>query len=212
MADRQLDDLLCRFRTGVTILVSSDHGMLGIRWNVHVNEALRRGGLLSFGPDGTIDLAKTSVLYHPANNGSLWVNDASRPGGIVTAGARPGVLHRAIVLLEGLAGVVRNIYAGSEPPVGSSGRSLGDLFLLATDGYNLRADPGPDGAVLAPAHKAAAHLTSSDHPSLHGIFYAKGDEIPRGRDLGIIDNRDVVTLVRHRLGIGQAADCWRGLS
>jgi predicted AlkP superfamily phosphohydrolase/phosphomutase len=204
MADRHLADVLARAGPDATVIVASDHGMAGIRWNVHVNEILRRGGLLAFGPDGGIDLARSQIVYHPANNGSLWVNTKPRPEGIVEPEECPGVIARAAPLLRGVRltpdgpEVFTKIYPLDEPPCAWS-ETFGDLFLATLDGVHLRASPGPDGAILAPAHKSAAHLTHSAQSSLHGIFFAQGPGFTPGRDLGLIELEEVAPLVRHCL-------------
>ncbi len=207
MADRYLGAMLERVGTDATVILSSDHGMAGMIATVHVNEALRQAGLLAFMPDGTIDLAQTAILFHPANNGSLWVNRLGRPGGWVPPERAPEVVQRAAQVLRALydptsgAALIAAIYPLDGTSAVGWDTLLGDLFLSAADGYELSAAASSDGAVLLPTRKSASHVTNPDRPALQGIFAARGPHIRAGIDLGLIDNRDLVPLICHQLGI-----------
>lgn len=206
-ADRHLARILEEFGDDCDCIVSSDHGMVGIRDNVYVNEVLRRAGLLEFDGNGHIDLPRTSALYHPANNGSVWINDESRPCGRVPASKRDQVQRRAEIALRGLltdaatGPVFTAIYPLDRPPIPKWPRALGDFFLAVADGFNLRPEPSPTGDIFGPAHKAAAHVTYSKHPSLRGILCARGRGLPRNLDLVAIDNRHVAGVVAAWLGL-----------
>jgi len=207
MADQHLADLLTHFGEASTIIVSSDHGMMGMTHRCYVNEALAHAGLFAFDSQGGVDLARTKILYHPANNGSLWVNEKMYAGGIVRSEERDEIVHHAIVVLKELhleesgAVVLQEIYpADSEENAGWM-PEMGDLFVVAADGFEFSADRSPNGQVLVQTLKSANHATNSGSASLCGIFYAKGLGIAEGRDVGIVDNRDVFPLVCKQLGI-----------
>jgi predicted AlkP superfamily phosphohydrolase/phosphomutase len=207
LADRHLAALLEHFGEDCTIIISSDHGMAGMTDTIHVNEALRQAGLLAFDAAGVIDLTRTTILYHTANNGSLWLNDARRPGGIVPDERRDDVIARAIAVLRGLRNpetgepVIHAIYPADGDAQAGWKPALGDLFLAAADGYELSAGQTANGQLIVPVRKSASHATNPDRASLRGIFAARGPGIDRNRDLGEIDNRDLFPLLCRQLGM-----------
>lgn len=205
-ADDGLGRVLDAFGPGAAVVVSSDHGMAGIGRTVLVNEALARAGLLSFTPDGQVDLGATAALFHPAANCTVWVNTSDRPGGIVPPGRRQAVAAEAARALGELRDpvdgrpVIAAIYPAGGAGDGEDGRWFaGDLFLVPADGFELRADRGE--AVVRPAQKSGHHLAVSGCASLEGVLFARGPGLGRGVDLGTISNRDVAPLVCRLLGI-----------
>lgn len=210
MADQHLASLLQHFGDACTIIVSSDHGMAGMTATVHVNEALHQARLLVFDAAGEIDLSSTHVLYHPANNGSLWLNSTRRAGGIVPPEHQKDVLNATIHTLREMRDsetnqpVIQDIYSPQDGAKAGWNPTMSDLFVSAADGYQLNADPSPNGQIVVPTPKSASHATNPDRPSLRGIFYARGPGIPRDSDLGEIDNRDLFPIVCHQLEIEPA--------
>jgi predicted AlkP superfamily phosphohydrolase/phosphomutase len=210
MADRHLASLLQHFGDACTLIVSSDHGMAGMTATVHVNEALSQARLLVFDAAGEIDLSGTQVLYHPANNGSLWLNVTRRAGGIVPPERQKDVLDAAIRTLRELRDaetnqpVIQDIYSPQDGARAGWNPTMSDLFAAAADGYQLSAEPSPNGQIVVPTPKSASHATYPDRPSLRGIFYARGPGIRRNSDLGEIDNRDLFPIVCHQLEIEPA--------
>ena len=207
MADKHLGLLMDEFSDDCTIVLSSDHGMVGVARNVYVNEVLSQAGLLEFDAVGNIDIGRTQILYHPANNGSLWVNDAEKRGGIVSRTAKDKLLEQARVTLAEIrdqinhSQVFKAIYPIDDAYHGPWDSALGDLFVIPEDGYNLRSDRNSQKCVIAKSHKSGSHITYSESPSIQGIFYACGDGLPAGKDLEIIDNRQLVSLICRQMQI-----------
>jgi len=203
-ADIQLGRLQAALGRGVSVLVSSDHGMGAIFRLAHVNERLRRAGLLAFDARGGIDLSRTRVFYHPCGNGLLCVNGDHRPGGIVPPGERGAVLAAAVRLLRDWrdpddgGAVVRGLEpgpgAGCDPVSGAA-----EVYLTAADGYDLR--PGPGDPPIVPAVKSAQHVGGGDRPSLTGVLFARGPGLEPGVDLGEIESREVAGLAMDMLGL-----------
>ena len=54
--------------------------------------ALERAGLLTFGADGTVDLSRTKAMLLTTADGSVAINRASRPAGIVPPDQEASVL------------------------------------------------------------------------------------------------------------------------
>jgi hypothetical protein len=217
LADHHLASVLRQVGPAATVIVSSDHGMAGMTDTVHINQALAADGLLAFDANGAPDLPRTRILYHPANNGSLWINTARRPGGIVSNDDEPTVVMQAVATLRSLtdpatgAPVIHAVYPEDGGEQSGWGPSLGDLFLAAADGYELSAAPSPTGRVITPTPKSASHATYPDRAALRGIFYSCGPGLRAGLDLGEIDNREVFPLVCRQLGISAAPYCEKPL-
>jgi len=212
LADEHLAQLINHFGNDCTFIVSSDHGMAGMIATIHVNEMLHQHGLLHFTAKGEIDLARTAIIYHPANNGSLWVNDEQRPGGIVPHTKKSEIVQEAVQLLRQLRHpetnelVIHAIYPDDgEHEVGWAPQ-LGDLFLAAEDGYELSAYPSSTGESIVPTRKSASHATYPVRASLQGIFLAMGPGIPSGVNLAHFDNRQVFPVICKQLACPAPAD------
>lgn len=207
LADRQLGEIMNRFGDDCTFLITSDHGMAGVTYTVYINEALREAGLLRYTTDGKPDLHCTYILYHLANNGSLWVNDISRPNGIVTEDYRKTVLNEAVKVLRDLKNpvngenVIESIYPEDASVSVGWNPHIGDLFLSAADGYQLSAEVEKEGQIIVPSSKNGNHATNPKRPSMQGIFFCSGYGVTHNEDIGTADNRDVFPLVCQRLGI-----------
>lgn len=203
MADRQLQQIVERMGDQCTVVVSSDHGMAGVISTVHVNEALQNAGLLRFNSVGEIDLTLTRIYYHPANNGSMWINHA-----LVQDAEAPVVIEQAIKVIRSICytpsgeHVIEAIYP-TDTKVDFSGvvPAMGQLFLAAADGFELSDKPGKGGAVVLPASKSASHATNPNRSSLQGIFYSCGDRITNVKDIGVVDNRHLFSFICAQLGI-----------
>lgn len=203
MADDHLNDILTYFDENCTIVISSDHGMAGMTHTVHINEALQKNGLLKFNDKNEIDLSTTSLFYHPANNGSIWVNPD-----IKDKAKRKDILLKTVEILRSLlhsngnVPVLKAIY-----PMDSGDKqdgyisAMGDLFLEVSDGFELSDKRSSSREIIVPTLKSASHATNSKRSSLHGIFYAKGEGISENMDLGKVDNRSLVPLICSQLGI-----------
>lgn len=200
-ADQGLAMIRERLGDSCTYIVSSDHGMAGMTHTVYVNELLEQAGLLAFNEFGEPDASRTSIVFHPANNGSLWLNPDIRD-----SEKRQQVLERTTELLRQAADTAiegklfEAIYPLEGIPSGYSPQ-MGELFVAAADGLELSAGRSEDGRILVPASKTASHATNPRRPSLRGIFYAEGTGIPTGTSLGAVDNRSVFPLVCRQLGV-----------
>ena len=158
--------------------VSSDHGVVAATHAWHVNETLRRAGLTRFAADGSMDLSGTSIAYHPARNGSLWVNDVGRPGGIVRPDDRADVIARAEATLrdafepETGRAPVRALLPADIADFGPRRwhPDWGDLFVVSGDGFDLRAGPSPSGCEIEPhgegrrPRHAVGEVVAARHP------------------------------------------------
>ncbi|KPI16960.1 type I phosphodiesterase/nucleotide pyrophosphatase [Actinobacteria bacterium OK074] len=203
-ADRLLGEVLDRAGEQDSVLLGADHGIAGTAWSVHPNEALIAAGLAARTPEGAVDPGRSQVLYHPADNGSLWVNHADLPGGLVPRSAARALLDRAEAALRsvtdpsGTRPVTTGFTAspGCDPAVVRHVLFDPDCLPSAT----LR----PDRAVVAPVRKPGAHITNNGDPRLHAVFAARGPGLAPGVDLGTVDNTVPAQVALRQLGLNES--------
>lgn len=214
-ADALLGRILRHASPDDTVLLGADHGVLGSPRVVRVNEHLVRAGLAAVTPDGRLDPARSDVLYHPANNGSLWVNEAGRPGGRVPAERVAATLRRAVDAVRTIVDPAdgARVVTGFLDP---AGRPLPDdpagpsAYLVFAGDYQPSAavDGGP---VIRDTRKSGSHVVNSGDDRLHATVAAAGPGIPAGRALGVVDNTLGARLARHALGAGGRPEELAGL-
>ncbi|MFD8498262.1 alkaline phosphatase family protein [Amycolatopsis sp. NPDC059657] len=200
-ADSTLGRVLDRAGPDDTVLLTADHGMVGSAFQVNVNEHLIEAGFAASTADGAFDPARSSVIYHPAGNGSLVVNDDARPGGVVPADHAARTLRQAMASLSGLAGVRGFVdeHGGPTRPEDTV------AFLVLDDDYQPSAAVD-GGAVVRPMGKTGAHVVNTGTDRLHAVFAAAGPGLSAGLDLGVVDNTLPAALVAHQLGFGAPPD------
>lgn len=217
--DAVLGRVLDRARDGDTVVLSADHGIVGSAYLVALNAALIAAGLAVAAPGGGLDARRSSVIYHPANNGALRVNHDGLPGGRVPRASAGQALRTAMAALATIgpptvAGAGHTAGALPGGPVVSGfldadGRDLppsrvGDTddvaYVVLHDDYQPTAavDGGP---VVRPMAKSAAHVVNTGSDRLHAIFAAAGPGLCAGTDLGVVDNTFGAELVARVLGL-----------
>lgn len=217
--DAVLGRVLDRARDGDTVVLGADHGIVGSAYLVALNAALIAAGLAAATPDGGLDPRRSSVIYHPANNGSLRVNHDGLPGGRVPRASAGRALRAAMAALATIAppavagaGHTAGVLPGGPVVSGfldADGRDLppsrvGDTddvaYVVPHDDYQPTAavDGGP---VVRPMAKSAAHVVNTGSDRLHAIFAASGPGLRAGTDLGVVDNTFGADLVAHALGL-----------
>ena len=167
------------------LLVFGDHGMAGTDRRAHLNVALERAGLFAFAPDGSPDLARTRVLLLTTGDGSLAVNRASRPGGVVEPGAdEERALREAREALLALRTPEGDpVVLGFLAPTASGflrfgGDTTGDLFPILRPGF--RSSPLPSPEVVTAAPPAGSHGFLPVRPDMQAVLAAWGPRIPPG--------------------------------
>lgn len=188
-AFREVDRVLGRAfavaeRAGAHLLVVGDHGMAGTDRRAHLNVALERAGLLAFGADGLPDLSRTEALLLSTGDGSVAVNRAFRPGGVVESAGEADVLRAAREALlalrtpEGGPVVTGFLEPSNDGAVRFGGDSTGDLFPILAPG--LRSSPLPAPEVVAPAPPAGGHGFLSTRLDMLAVFAAWGPRVAPG--------------------------------
>ena len=188
-AFREVDRVLGRAfavaeRAGAHLLVVGDHGMAGTDRRAHLNVALERAGLLAFDADGLPDLSRTEALLLSTGDGSVAVNRAFRPGGVVESAGEADVLRAAREALlalrtpEGGPVVTGFLEPSNDGAVRFGGDSTGDLFPILAPG--LRSSPLPAPEVVAPAPPAGGHGFLSTRLDMLAVFAAWGPRVAPG--------------------------------
>ena len=180
--DRVLGRLFALAETsGAHLLVLSDHGMSGTDRLLHVNVALERAGLLAFGADGTVDLSRTQAMLLTTADGSVGINRASRPAGIVPPGQEAAVLAAVRTALLAIRADGEPVVTGFLEPVvrgrvQPGGATTGDLFPLLRPGFLPSARPAED--VVMPARSAGNHGFAPTRRDMLAVLAAWGPRIP----------------------------------
>jgi hypothetical protein len=191
MADEHLARLVARRGPDARVVVSSDHGAAVLRRHYHPNQTLARAGLLRFDERGRVVPAASQVAFHPAANGSVWVNGTDRAGGIVTDDRRGPLLDAAEAALR----AARDPATG-QPPVAvrrvpAGERDLfGDLYLSVRTGYECDSRAGPGGEELADAAEGGTHVAPTGESTLRGMLATAGGDATEGMTL--MDVHDLV--------------------
>lgn len=174
MADRQLGAVMKLLPADANIVVSSDHGMAAVSRVLYINELLRRSGMLEFDSEGKIDISKTKAFFHPADNGSIFLNTEDYKDGIVPQAMKQTVLDSLINTLEGLKEpetgrpIIKGIRRMYEE--GTSLRELfGDIFVEPSYGYCLKGDMNTE--LIEKTNKSGYHHFNPDFSSMDGIFF-----------------------------------------
>lgn len=179
------------------IAIVSDHGF--IRTHTAVN--LRT----SFVAEGLITLAEPSAPDAPpaiaAWDAQLW------PGAAVAAvmlrePADRRVRGRIEVLLAKLAADERNGIARvlNFAQIDAAGAFPGAAFLVEfAPGFYFGA--GLRGDLLTPGTSKGTHGYLPERPEMHAALFVKGRGIVRGRDLGLIDMRQIAPTLAEVLGV-----------
>jgi hypothetical protein len=195
LADERLAHLLRQVGPGCTVLLCSDHGAAAVERDYFANQTLVRAGLARFDEQGRIDARASRAAYHPAGNGSVWVNDVGRPAGLVAAEERDAVVDAAERALR----AARDPLTGRAPVevtrVGRAERPLfGDLHVWLKPGYDCLWEPGPEAAEFATARESGSHMTPTGESTLRGVLAIGGGrwtDRPEG-EMTIMDVNDLV--------------------
>ncbi len=191
---------------GAHLLVVGDHGMAGIDRRAHLNEALRRAGLLAFDGDGRPDLSRTRAMLLSTDDGSIALNREARPAGIVPpeeeAEVRRAVEAALLAIRHEGAPVVTGFLDPAEAESGfvrAGGDSTGSIFPLLRPGF--LASPRPAEAVVMPARPSGNHGFLPTRPDMRAVFAAWGPRIPAGVRWPLTSALDVVPTALDILGL-----------
>ena len=190
--------------SGAHLMVVSDHGMSGTDRLLHLNVALERAGLLAFGADGAVDLSRTQAMLLTTADGSVAINRASRPGGIVPPDQEAAVLAAVRSALLAIRADDEPVVTGFLEPVARGrvqpgGATTGDLFPLLRPGFLTSARPAED--IVMPARSAGNHGFAPTRRDMLAVLAAWGPRIPAGSGWPRASALDVVPTALDLLGL-----------
>lgn len=194
--DRVLGRLFALAETsGAHLMVVSDHGMSGTDRLLHLNVALARAGLLAFGADGTVDLSRTQAMLLTTADGSVGINRASRPEGIVPPDQEASVLAAVRSALLAIRADDEPVVTGFLEPVTRGrvqpgGATTGDLFPLLRPGFLTSARPAED--IVMPARSSGNHGFAPTRRDMLAVLAGWGPRIPAGSEWPRASALDVV--------------------
>ena len=190
--------------SGAHLMVVSDHGMSGTDRLLHLNVALERAGLLAFGADGRVDLSRTQAMLLTTADGSVAINRASRPAGVVPPDQEAAVLaavRSALLAIRAdgepvVTGFLEPITRGRVQP---GGPTTGDLFPLLRPGFLTSARPAED--IVMPARAAGNHGFAPTRRDMLAVLAAWGPRIPAASEWPRASALDVVPTALDLLGL-----------
>jgi|CXWL01.1.fsa_nt_gi hypothetical protein len=208
LQDAWLGALVAAAPPSTVVALVSDHGMAGVRREVHVNRLLADAGLLAFQPDGAVDLARTRIVGAFADF-QLRVNGTERKGGIVPPSEREAVLATAEAALRAArdpatgAPVFTTVFRPADrPDLLLAGPRAGDQAYDLAPGYYPQ--QAPSKVAVGPSRVpwgAGQHGFLPERRDMHAIFYAAGPGIAPGRHLPSIRHIDVAPTLARVIGI-----------
>ncbi|MDE2881238.1 MAG: alkaline phosphatase family protein [Acidobacteriota bacterium] len=190
--------------SGAHLMVVSDHGMSGTDRLLHLNVALERAGLLAFGADGAVDLSRTQATLLTTADGSVGINRASRPAGIVPPDQEAAVLAAVRAALLAIRADDEPVVTGFLEPVARGsvqpgGATTGDLFPLLRPGFLTSARPAED--IVMPARSSGNHGFAPTRRDMLAVLAAWGPRIPAGSEWPRASALDVVPTALDLLGL-----------
>lgn len=198
------------------IVFVSDHGMSPTTHEVRVNQVLRDAGLVAVDAAGSLDAARSQVLF---GRNCLLVHTDDWQDGPVPAARRASVLGRAIRAIQAIrppqgdlpvvAGVYRS--PADRARLGFGGPNGFDACIDPRPGYMFSTALGEGPVVRRRMRPTGEHGFLPTRPDMHGILIAAGPRVPVGGRWPLQRAIDVAPLVSDLLGIAPPRDA-RGRS
>ena len=194
-ADRLVGDLIETVKQSgllpkTTFIVTTDHGFKKVSHYLRLNVALKQAGLAkASGPTlGRADAAVMSL----GGTALVYVTDPAR---------RAELLPRLRGMFSMNEGIAQVLEGSSGPSLGmpdpKDNSRMGDLILVAKEGYLFDNSAAGDEVVVPTYNYAATHGYLARDPEMRGIFIASGAGIKSGVKLPHISNLDIApTLAR----------------
>jgi hypothetical protein len=177
------------------VAVVSDHGFGKTAMELNLSAELRRAGLLTVGPQGKV----TGWKAMPWTAGGAIAVVLKDPADAATLATVRALLDR--LAADPAHGIDRVLDAaalrdrGGFPPA---------AFVVGLK-PDWHAGSSLTGPLVGKATMAGMHGHLPDLPDLHAAFFVVGPGVPAGRDLGLIDMRDIATTLARRLKLSLPA-------
>lgn len=193
--------------SGIVALMS-DHGMAGSRKTIYVNKVLEDAGLCVRDSRGAIDWTKSKAAVPTWSDFFVTVNTSDRKGGIIPASERDAVCDQVrTALLSAKDPTGKPLFTGAFRPedglsLGIGGPTGGDVYFEVPAGYypSNRASQ----TVVSDVNSVIGSGVHGFYPyrrSMGAIFYAAGGGLPRGVELPIIRQIDIMPTLCKAVGL-----------
>lgn len=197
--DRLVGDVMAAversgLRDRTTFIIMTDHGFKRINHFIHANVALKEAGLLRVA--GLDIAAGEAVVLSMGGTALAFVSDPAR---------RAELVPRLREMLSGLEGIARVLDGREGPTLGlptpEENDRMGDLILIAQEGYAFNDSAVGDRPLAPTVNYAATHGYPASDPDMNGIFIAAGAHIKKGVTLPQVSNRDLAPTIARILGL-----------
>jgi len=194
LADAHLGEMLRAIEMAgiserTTIFITSDHGFAKPTKLISPNVVFRKAGLQRASPRRraqAISEGGTALVYLTASE----TREEDRAKVI-------GLLREH----EGIAEILGpDKFAALHLPDPAKNPQMGDLILVAKDGYAFSNESYEDESITELKIPAGSHGYLSTNPKMNGVFVAWGRGIKPGVKLGMVDNIDVATTIAELFG------------
>lgn len=194
LADAHLSEVLRALETAgikerTTIFVTSDHGFAQPTKLISPNVVFRKAGLLRPGPR-----QRAQAL---SEGGTAFVY-------LTAPETRAADRSKVIELLRGHEGIADILQPESYPalrlPDPTNNPQMGDLVLVAAEGYAFSNESFEDESVTEIKFPAGSHGYLASNPQMNGVFVAWGRGIRPGVKLDRVDAIDVAPTIAELFG------------
>lgn len=179
------------------LIVVSDHGFLRVDHRVNLNVLLARAGLIELGAPKPNTQGPSLISWHA----EAWAAGGSNAIMLHDPNDAALVAKTAAVLQMAAADPANGIdqILTHNEIVARGGFPQATFLVDYKDGY----DPGGafDGPVVEDAPSTGMHGYLPSRPAMRSAFFIEGQGIAKGRDLGVIDMRQIAPTVASLLAI-----------
>jgi predicted AlkP superfamily pyrophosphatase or phosphodiesterase len=173
------------------IAVVSDHGHNRTDRELRLNEALRARGLILLDEKGK-PTAWTAYAWNNGGSAAIILRD---PGDAAARKTVEDVLAQLSALPDS---PIQRVLAG---PAARPAGGFPDAAFVVAAKPGVRIDGRMEGDVLQAGLPHGTHGFLPENPEMDATFLLAGPGIPRGRDLGRVDMRDVAPTLAALLGL-----------
>ena len=193
MVGRMSDAFVKAHPNGV-VMVVSDHGFHPVKHKVHLNAAFQKAGLITLGVGPRPQVASWKAF--------AWASDGS--ASVVLQDSKDRAVEEQVArILSDLekdpANGINRVLRGAEAKLHHA-LPQASFVVDCKAGYSMGA--GLTGAVVQDlASTTGSHGYLNTHPELNSAFFAVGPGILHGKNLGVVDIRQIAPTIALELGL-----------
>jgi predicted AlkP superfamily pyrophosphatase or phosphodiesterase len=174
------------------IAVVSDHGFARTDHHVNLQVPFIKAGLITLGPYSSTVTAWKASIFPGGGTAAIVLHD---PNDKVTEEAVRKLLHElASDPANGIASIME------KPEIEKLGGFPNAAFVVDLQ-LNYQIGYATQGELITPAPSTGMHGYLPSHPEMRASFFVRGKGIAAGRNLGVIDMRQVAPTLAEILGV-----------